>query len=131
MKAQQTVSFDQADLLACLEASDDRELDTLDFGVIGFTDDTVVCRYNAFESQAAKIAPEKVLGHPLFTDVAQCMNNFLVAQCFQDAREERTVLDSTIDYVLTWKFRPTPVKLRMLSSPQHATQYVVLLHSLT
>ena len=67
-----------------------------------------------------------MLGRPLFTDIAQCMNNYPVAQRFEDARKESTVLDVTIDYTLTWKFRPTLVKLRMLSSPDHATQYVVL-----
>jgi photoactive yellow protein len=62
----------------------------LDFGVIGFdADTTVVQRYNAFESQAAGLSPQRVIGEPLFTNVAPCLNNFMVAQRFEDAAGRR------------------------------------------
>jgi hypothetical protein len=44
IKTQETymaISFEQTDILASLEALDDNELDTLDFGVIGFTGDII------------------------------------------------------------------------------------------
>lgn len=118
--------FDDPDVLVRLEGLDPPGLDALPFGVIGFDADGRVCRYNAHESSAAGLAPEHVLGRPLFTDIAQCMNNFLVAQCFEDASAAGVPLDATIDYLLTWRMRPTKVKLRMLSAPAIDTRYVLL-----
>jgi photoactive yellow protein len=120
------ISFEQADVLACLEALDDAALDNLDFGVIGFNSDTIVCRYNSIESQMAELSQDKVLGHPLFSEIAQCMNNFLVALRFEDAIADGNPLDATIDYLLTWRMRPTKVQLRMLYSPEYAIRYVLL-----
>ena len=128
MSQQIILTFEQADLLSQLEALDDSGIDLLDFGVIGFDANDVICRYNAYESRAASFVPEKALGRPLFTVVAQCMNNYLVAQRFDDARNENKPLDATINYVLTWSMRPTNVKLRMLSSPEYSTRYVLLHH---
>jgi hypothetical protein len=54
------------------------------------------------------------------------MNNFLVAQKFLDARDAARPLDETIDFVLTWRMRPTPVKLRLLSAPDTGLQYLLL-----
>jgi photoactive yellow protein len=119
--------FDQPDLLASLEAMDDTTLDALGFGVIGFRPDTVVCRYNAYESQAAGLSPSRVLGLPLFSVVAQCMNNFLVAQRFDDAAEAGQSLDASIDFVLTLRMKPTPVKLRLLAAPSVEQRYVLIL----
>jgi len=119
-------TFEQADLAAQLDACDDAALDALEFGVIGFDPDTVVNRYNRFESQAAGLAPERVLGHPLFTVVAPCMNNFMVAQRFEDAQDDGGMLDATIDYVLTLRMRPVKVKLRLLVAPASPTRYVLV-----
>jgi photoactive yellow protein len=116
------VCFADADLFAALDSLGDDALDTLDFGVIGFDADGVVRRYNAFESKAAGLSPARVLGQPLFTVVAPCMNNFMVAQRFDEARETATALDVTVDYVLTLRMRPVKVKLRLLAAaePAHA-----------
>ena len=122
--------FGQPGLLAALDALTDAELDRLEFGVIGFDAGGTVCRYNAFESRMTGLHAERVIGQPLFTQVAQCMNNFLVAQRFDDAVAAGQALDDTIDYMLTWRMRPTPVKLRMLHDPDFATRYV-LLHRLS
>jgi photoactive yellow protein len=121
-----SITFEQTDLLPILEGLDDTGLDSLDFGVIGFNSDNVVCRYNAYESRAAALAPEKALGLHVFTGLAQCMNNYLVAQRFDDSKSSGETLDVTIDYVLTWRMRPTKVKLRMLYSPEYPVQYVLL-----
>ena len=92
----------------------------------GFDADANVQRYNAFESQAAGLSPQRVLGEPLFTNVAPCMNNFMVAQRFDDALEQNSALDETIDYVLTLRMRPVKVALRLLSTPGSATRYVLV-----
>jgi photoactive yellow protein len=102
------------------------ELDDLDFGVIGFDNDTVVCRYNQVESTAAGLSPQRVLNQPLFTNVAPCMNNFMVAQRFEDAIDQGDTLDITIDYVLTLRMRPVKVALRLVALPGAAVRYVLV-----
>lgn len=123
------LSFDQPDLATQLARLDDAELDTLGFGVIGFDTDGVVCAYNVYESQAAGLARQRVVGFPLFTVVAPCMNNFLVAQRFEDASEAGETLDATIDYVLTLRMRPVKVRLRLLSAPGQAVRHVLVSRS--
>lgn len=120
------LTFDFPELASRLDACSTEELDQLDFGVIGFDANTEVSRYNAFESQAAGLSPQRVLGQPLFTNVAPCMNNFMVAQRFDDALEQNIALDETVDYVLTLRMRPVKVALRLLSSPGGATRYVLV-----
>jgi photoactive yellow protein len=120
------LAYDQADLHTRLEALDDAGLDHLDFGVIGIDADGAVRRYNTFESKCAGLARPRVLGHPLFTVVAPCMNNFMVAQRFEDANVGGTTLDATIDYVLTLRMRPLKVKLRLLAAPGLSGRYVLV-----
>jgi photoactive yellow protein len=126
MSTTQAVSFSDAALLAELDGCSSDALDTLDFGVIGIDEAGVVRRYNRFESQAAGLSSQRVLGQPLFTLVAPCMNNFMVAQRFEDARTSGSALDATIDYVLTLRMRPVKVKLRLLAAPGGASRYVLV-----
>lgn len=120
------LSFAAPDLHARLAQLPEDDLDRLDFGVIGFDGDTRVCRYNRTESDAAGLTPPRVLGQPLFTNVAPCLNNFMVAQRFEDAEDEGTVLDATIDYVLTLRMRPVKVALRLLAAPDRDVRYVLV-----
>jgi photoactive yellow protein len=122
-------AFDQPYLLSAIDAIADAPavaLDDLEFGVIGFDAQTIVTHYNAFESQAAALSPQRVLGHPLFTLVAPCMNNFMVAQRFEDAAKAGAALDAAIDYVLTLRMRPVKVKLRLLAGTRPGTRYVLV-----
>lgn len=120
------LAFDQPDLGQRLAASGDEQLDDVAFGIIGFDDATVVRCYNRPEAEAAGLSPQSVLGQPLFTSVAPCMNNFMVAQRFDDARAAGAMLDETIDYVLTLRMRPTRVRLRLLALPGAALRYVLV-----
>ncbi|GGY07200.1 phosphonate transporter [Massilia dura] len=120
------LAFDQPDLDQRLAALTDEQLDELGFGVIGFDEATVVRRYNRFESQAAGLSPQSVVGQPFFTSVAPCMNNFMVAQRFDDAQADGATLDETISYVLTLRMRPARVRLRLLALPGAATRYVLV-----
>jgi photoactive yellow protein len=122
----QAPGFDAPGLIERLEDLPDDTLDTLDFGVIGFDAGTAVRRYNAFESKAAGLSPQRVLGHALFAVVAPCMNNYLVAQRFEDAAADGSELDATIDYVLTLRMRPVKVRLRLLAAPGAAHRYVLV-----
>lgn len=126
MSAVHTLAFTDHDLPHWLAQASEVDLDTLDFGTIGIDAAGAVCRYNRFESTAAGLSPERVLGHPLFTVVAPCMNNFLVAQRFEDAAASGDSLDATIDYVLTLRMRPVKVKLRLLASAGASLRWVLV-----
>ena len=125
-----SLRFDQPELGSCIDALGEAELDELAFGVIGFDADTTVTLYNTFESKYAGLSRERVIGHLLFTTVAPCMNNFMVAHRFEEAAANGTILDETIDYVLTLRMRPIKVKLRLLAEPGSQTRYVLVLRSL-
>lgn len=120
------LAFDGPDLMVALHSATDAVLDTLDYGVIGMDNRSVVQRYNRFESEAAGLSRERVVGHPLFTVVAPCMNNFMVAQRFEDAEAEQVPLDDTIAYVLTLRMRPVKVRLRLLYRPGMAQRFVLV-----
>jgi photoactive yellow protein len=96
--------------------------DALAFGVIGFSESNEVEIYNATESKLAGLRPDRVIGESLFISVAPCMNNFLVAQRFEDEAE----LDEVIDYVFTLRMRPTKIKLRMLKQSGVARRYILV-----
>ena len=119
-------TFDTRGLADLLDACNQDQLDALEFGVIGFDAEDVVQRYNAVEMQAAGLSMQRVIGEPLFTNVAPCLNNFLVAQRFEDAADEGSELDDTIDYVLTLRMRPIKVKLRLLASAAGTLRYVLV-----
>ena len=125
-----TLSFSSAGLSSQLDNCTPEQLDELDFGVIGFDADNIVQRYNAYESGAAGLSRERVIGQPMFTNVAPCLNNFMVAQRFDDAAADAAMLDDTIDYVLTLRMRPVKVALRLLASPGGATRYVLVQRAL-
>ncbi len=122
------LDFHDADLLDRLSSADAATLDALDFGVIGFGLDAeaVVQRYNRTESLGSGLALSDVMGRPLFGEVAQCMNNYLVAQRFEDALADGTVLDAQLPYVFTLRMRPTPVVLRLLAAPGRALRFVLV-----
>ena len=130
MVTENNCSFEQADIAERLTAADDAALDMMQFGIIGFDEQTVVHRYNTFESRLAGLDKSRVLGHPFFTSVAPCMNNFLVAQRFEDALATGDSLDATLDYVLTLRMKPIKVKLRLLAEPGHLMRYVLILRPL-
>jgi photoactive yellow protein len=121
-----TLDFDQSDILVQLQTIDAAELDRLEFGVIGIDAQTLVRRYNAWESQAAGLSPQRVLGQPLFTAVAPCMNNFMIAQRFEDAAADERPLDVRLDYVFTLRMRPAKVQLRLLAAPGAELRYVLV-----
>jgi photoactive yellow protein len=126
MHASSSIDFAQADLMGRLAELDDGGLDQLGFGVIGFgkEPDAIVTLYNAYENRGSGLDRNRVVGLPLFSVVAQCMNNYMVAQRFDDAVEAGRELDATLDFVFTLRMKATPVRLRLLSSPRHPTQFI-------
>jgi photoactive yellow protein len=116
-----SLAFDSV-TIAALEAADDALLDGLTFGVVGLDARNITSRYNLRESQLAGLSRDSVVGQDFFMTTGICMNNFLVAQRFED----EAPLDVVLDYVLTLRMRPTPVKLRLLKQPTIATRYVLI-----
>ena len=99
------------------------ELSELSYGVIGFNRNGLIETYNAMEAKLAGLSPEKVIGRHLFETIAPCMNNFMIAQRFED----EPALDEVIDYVLTFRMRPQPVSLRLLQQPDRPRRYIAIL----
>lgn len=120
------VDFTEPHLLPHLQTLSAQDLDQFSFGVIGFDRDGIVRRYNAWESKAAGLSQSRVIGQPLFASVAPCMNNYLVAQAFEDAAAAGEALDRTLPYVLTLRMRPTKVQLRLLAAASDELRYVLI-----
>ena len=108
--------------VAALDGASPAAADDAPFGIIGIDADGTVQVYNSTESRLAGLSPERVLGKHFFTAVAPCMNNFMVSQRLEDEAE----IDATIDYVLTLRMKPTPVKLRMLKTDAGARRYILI-----
>lgn len=116
-----SLTFETVDIAVLAHMRQD-ERDRLPFGVVGLRKDGVVALYNATEAAMAGLDAEAVIGVPFFEAVAQCMNNFMVAQRFED----EPALDDIIPYVLTLRMRPTRVRLRLLASPTSALNYILI-----
>ncbi len=112
----------EAVALSDLDTMSVDERDALAFGVVGFEADTIVQSYNATEARMSGLDPATVIGVPFFDAVAQCMNNFMVAQRFEDEPE----IDDIIPYVLTLRMRPTRVRLRLLAAPEMPRRYILI-----
>jgi photoactive yellow protein len=67
--------------------------------------------------------PESVLGRNFFTQVAPCTNNFMVAERYV----ENGALDAVIDYVFTYKMKPTKIRLRLLKRDGGDSQFLLVL----
>lgn len=119
-------AFDQPDLCPSIVAAPAEALDHLEFSVIGFDAETIVTHYNAFELGAAGLLPQRILGQPLFSLVAPCMNNFMVPQYFKDAARSGTALDETINYALTLRMHPIKVKLQLLAGTERGSRHVLV-----
>ena len=105
-----------------LESMSDEDRDALPFGVVGFGADTIVQTYNATEARMSGLDPSTVMGVPFFDAVGQCMNNFMVAQRFEDEPD----IDDIVPYVLTLRMRPTNVRLRLLADAGMPRRYILI-----
>jgi len=114
------LTFEEASIQELLGAPD--QLDTLSFGVIGFNDASEVLIYNAVEASRAGLRQARVLGKNLFSEIAPCMNNAIVAQRFEKEPE----LDVIISYVLALRMRPIPVRLRLLKKNHNNTHFLLV-----
>ena len=114
-------TFEQQDLHIHL-ASSEASLDDLDFGVVGLDGDLACTHYNQAESRFSGLSPESVLGRRFFSEVAPCMNNFMVS----DRLASEEAVDEIIDYILSVRMAPTPVRLRMIVRPSESTRFLLV-----
>lgn len=108
--------------LSELENMAPEDHDALGFGVIGLRPDTRADIYNATEASMSGVDPSRVLGAPFFSTIGQCMNNFMVAQRFEDEPD----LDDIVPFVLTLRMRPTRVRLRLLQARDVERRYILV-----
>jgi photoactive yellow protein len=108
--------------ISMLASMPNERLNMLAYGVIGLDTEGIVLTYSATEARKAGLDREAVLGRSFFEEVGQCMNNFMVAQRFED----ETFLDENLPYVLTLRMRPTPVRLRILAAPTARLNYILI-----
>jgi len=116
------MKFAQPDLADILIESSEADLSTAAFGLVKLADDGRILFYNQYESELAGISSEKALGKNFFSEIAPCTNNFMVATRYETAIEDGTSLDETLDYVFTYKLKPTKVRLRLLR--KHGCQWL-------
>lgn len=116
------MEFGDVDLYDQLLSSSDAVLQDTPFGVVAMGEDHRVVMYNRTESTFSGLSPDRVIGRQFFSEVAPCTNNFMVAHRFETEAE----LDATIEYVFTLRMKPTPIRLRMLSRPDTARQFLLV-----
>lgn len=121
MAAVASIAFEDIEL-SRLMGMRPEDLDGLPFGIVGLDADGVVVIYNATEARLAGLDVDAVIGAPFFEAIAQCMNNFMVSQRFEDEPE----LDDIIPYVLTLRMRPTRVRLRLLAKPDQRLNFILV-----
>lgn len=114
--------FEEPSVHARLSSASRESKDAAGFGIIQLSAEGDVTFYNRHESLQSGLSVEKVVGRSFFTEVAPCMNNFMVAHKFSQPAE----LDEVLDYVFTLRLRPTKVKLRLLMSAQLPERYVLV-----
>lgn len=120
------LSFDDPDLMALVDGATDEALDSMPFGVIGFDSQGHVRRYNRYEARAARFEQDDVFGQHVFIELAPCMNNYLVAGRFEEVSQGAGPLDTVLPYVLTFRMRPTKVRLRLLDSGEGGMRYILV-----
>lgn len=105
-----------------LETLSSEETDMLPYGVVALDQEGLVVAYNRTEARLAGLPAASVIGSHFFLSIAQCMNNFMVAQRFEDEKE----LDTVINYMLTFRMRPTPVRLRLLQGAAASRRWILV-----
>lgn len=121
------LTFAGPDAASHLDGLDADEFDRLAFGVIAMDRAGVVVAYNRFESERAGIGRDRVLGRDFFRSVGPCTNNHLVAGRYPGVDQVASAdLDEELDFVFTFRMRPTPVRLRLLARAGSRRQYLLV-----
>jgi photoactive yellow protein len=112
-------SFSDANIIDWLDSNSEESYDSLIFGVVQMDSKGIVTAYNNYETVIGGISKENAKGKKFFTQVAPCMNNFMVAEKYQQES-----LDEELPYIFTYVTQPTPVILRLIKGKK-GTQYLL------
>ena len=115
------MTFDDVSIIESLSTMGEEALDELPFGAVGLDSQNTVEFYNKHEERYSGLPRDIVVGRHFFFDVAPCMNNYMVAERLAETR-----LDVTLPYVLTFRMRPTPVRLRLLRGLEAPRRWVLV-----
>lgn len=115
------MTFDHVPMTDMLSTMGEAAVDELPFGVVGLGSENMVELYNTHEERYSGLPRGVVVGRHFFSDVAPCMNNYMVAE-----RLAESPLDVTLPYVLTFRMRPTPVRLRLLRASEASRRWVLI-----
>ena len=118
----EVLSFEADHMVDILANLPIQAMDDLPFGVLGLNTEDLVVVYNQYEERCSGLTRERVVGRHCFFNVAPCMNNYMVAERL----DNETPLDVVIPYVLTFRMRPTPVRLRMLSTSRSLSRWILI-----
>lgn len=113
------MKFEDPSLAEWLDASSDKDFDTLDFGVVKMDYNGMIHSYSSSQSNLSGISKENAIGKHFFTEVAPCTNNFMVAEKYNTAQ-----LDETLPYMFTYITKPTSVTLRLIKGNK-GNQYLL------
>lgn len=116
------MDFSDKNIIKWLEGASNSEINSVDFGIIGFDSGMKIRVYNQSEAELSGYSRDTVMERNLFTEVAPCMNNYMVALKF----EEKEELDEILSYILSFKIKPTPVELRLLKSSGVTNNYILV-----
>ena len=101
------------------------ELDDLSFGVVKMDDSGTILMYNRYESELASVSPATAEGKNFFTQVAPCTNNRLVYGRFKEGIAAGE-MDISLSYTLTYKMRPTNVRMRLYRDRATRTNWLLV-----
>jgi photoactive yellow protein len=116
------MNFNENQAIQALESMDQESMDQLDFGVVRMDKNNKIKAYNRYELDLSGNQLKHVIEKDFFKQIAPCTNNFMVAEKYQLDQ----VLDEKLDYVFTYRMKPTKVVLRLLHSPNEANQYLLV-----
>ena len=109
-------AFIDDDLLLRIGSMSSTELDELNFGVIGLSDEGTVLEYNKYEQVLAQRNKQDVLGALFFTEVAPCTNKPIFAGLFSFGIQQQR-MDCMISYFFDFQMVPTHVWIHMYRHP--------------
>jgi len=115
-----TFNFPQA--FQTLETMDQAAMDQEDFGIVRMNSMGMINAYNKYELALSGHQLHEVLDKDFFQQIAPCTNNFMVAERYSSEAN----LDEEMDYVFTYRMKPTKVKLRLLARPEEENQYLLV-----
>lgn len=117
-----------ADILGRLGFLSREEADHASYGIIKVDKQGQILFINQYCCDLGGFEPEQAEGRDFFTEIAPCTNNRLFMGKFKDGMHE-DLLDIEFNYTLTYKIRPTNVRVHLLRDHGTDTNWIFLRRS--